>query len=594
MPYRSPLTCHVCSVLLLTAALASAAAGTSGGILTDAAQMAVACPQESVADETVVRSRAVVISDAGRLANDASGARIVLNLFDDAVFTAVRQRVERRGPGAYSWFGSVDGFPQSQVILVADGDGLVGNIVVGLKMYQIRSACEGVQVVREIDQTAFQDEALPISLRVTSEHEAAGGPRPMVTGNPTIDVMVVYTADAATAAGGGIASVIQLGIDETNQEYANSLITQRVNLVYSYQVSYTETGDSTTDLNRLQGTSDGYMDEVHGVRDTYGADLVSLWVNNLNNNICGQAYLMTSVSTSFASNGFSVVRLSCATGYYSFGHEMGHNMGARHDWYVDGSTTPYQYSHGYAYPAGAWRTVLAYNNKCTASGTSCTRVPYFSNPGVTYNGAATGAGDSDPEPADNARTLNNTASTVAAFRDSSGGGCSYSVLPATESFAASGGGGSASVTTTSACAWTALSNDGWITVTSGASGNGSGTVGYTVGSNSDSSARIGTMTIAGQTFTVTQDGASSGAPAISGYSSKHNEPGASAKVYGTGFTSSDTVAVVFGGKNAKVKKVSSDTYVKFTIPSSLKSGKKYSLYVVVNGVASNSIKVKLD
>ena len=52
-------------------------------------------------------------------------------------------------------------------------------------------------------------------------------------------------------------------------------------------------------------------------------------------------------------------------------------------------------------------------------------------------------------------------------------------------------------------AWTASSNNPWITVTSGSSGSGAGTVGYSVASNSGS-ARTGTITIAGQTFTVSQ------------------------------------------------------------------------------------------
>lgn len=52
------------------------------------------------------------------------------------------------------------------------------------------------------------------------------------------------------------------------------------------------------------------------------------------------------------------------------------------------------------------------------------------------------------------------------------------------------------------CAWTAVSNVGWITILSGANGSGNGTVTYSVASTTR--ARSGTMTIAGQTFTVRQ------------------------------------------------------------------------------------------
>jgi hypothetical protein len=85
-------------------------------------------------------------------------------------------------------------------------------------------------------------------------------------------------------------------------------------------------------------------------------------------------------------------------------------------------------------------------------------------------------------------------------------GCSYSINPTSTSIAASGGTGSVGVTTTAGCAWTAVSNAAWITVTSGSSGTGSGSVGYSVANNASTSQRTGTITIAGQTFTVTQAG----------------------------------------------------------------------------------------
>ena len=88
--------------------------------------------------------------------------------------------------------------------------------------------------------------------------------------------------------------------------------------------------------------------------------------------------------------------------------------------------------------------------------------------------------------------------------------CSYSINPTSASYDENGGSGSVAVTAGAGCAWTAVSNDGWITVTSGASGNGNGSVGYSVAANASTSARVGTITIAGNTFTVNQDGAPTG------------------------------------------------------------------------------------
>ena len=56
------------------------------------------------------------------------------------------------------------------------------------------------------------------------------------------------------------------------------------------------------------------------------------------------------------------------------------------------------------------------------------------------------------------------------------------------------------------CDWTAVSNDGFITITAGSSGTGKGTVTYSVPVNSTTNILTGTITVAGQTFTVTQAG----------------------------------------------------------------------------------------
>ncbi|MBA2737859.1 MAG: BACON domain-containing protein, partial [Pyrinomonadaceae bacterium] len=82
-------------------------------------------------------------------------------------------------------------------------------------------------------------------------------------------------------------------------------------------------------------------------------------------------------------------------------------------------------------------------------------------------------------------------------------GCTYSISPTSANPPASGSTGSVNVTVSNGCAWTAVSNASWITVTSGLNGNGNGTVQYTVTANTGLE-RIGTITIAGQTFTVTQ------------------------------------------------------------------------------------------
>ena len=81
--------------------------------------------------------------------------------------------------------------------------------------------------------------------------------------------------------------------------------------------------------------------------------------------------------------------------------------------------------------------------------------------------------------------------------------CTFGVSPLSQSVPVQGAGGSATVTGRAGCTWTAVSNVPWITITSGASGNGGGTVAFTVASN-PGPPRTGTLTIANATFTVDQ------------------------------------------------------------------------------------------
>lgn len=81
--------------------------------------------------------------------------------------------------------------------------------------------------------------------------------------------------------------------------------------------------------------------------------------------------------------------------------------------------------------------------------------------------------------------------------------CSYSIAPTSQSVPVAGGTGTVNVTAPAGCAWTALSQAAWITVTAGATGSGNGTVTLTIAANTGF-ARAGTVTIAGQTYLVSQ------------------------------------------------------------------------------------------
>ncbi|HEU5254426.1 MAG TPA: BACON domain-containing carbohydrate-binding protein [Vicinamibacterales bacterium] len=82
--------------------------------------------------------------------------------------------------------------------------------------------------------------------------------------------------------------------------------------------------------------------------------------------------------------------------------------------------------------------------------------------------------------------------------------CSYSVTPTTVSIGAAGGTGMPiSVSVGSGCTWAATSSAAWVTILTGATGTGNGSVTYSVQANTGS-ARTGTLTVAGQGVTISQ------------------------------------------------------------------------------------------
>ncbi len=87
--------------------------------------------------------------------------------------------------------------------------------------------------------------------------------------------------------------------------------------------------------------------------------------------------------------------------------------------------------------------------------------------------------------------------------------CTFAVSPETDSFAVSGGTGTVNVSAFSqTCPWETVNNLDWVSVTSGPTGTGDGTVQFTVSPNSGAESRSGSLTIAGRSFTIAQAGVS--------------------------------------------------------------------------------------
>ena len=401
---------------------------------------------------------------------------LAIEAFDGVTLILDKDRIEERAAGNYTWYGSVRGYAKGRAILTVVDGYMAGSIFLlddSLQthgIYEIVPLADGGHALQEMNQSSFQIEEpehrhAPPTLSESND-TSAGNDAPGL-----IDVMVVYSNQTAAAAGAAIGAQVQTAIDNTNQIYLNSGVTQRLRLVHYEQVNYNEHGSDVfgTALAELTGTSDGQMDNVHALRNTYGADLVSMFIEN--GTYCGIAWIGPQ-----SSYGFSVVNRGCAISNSTFAHELGHNMGAMHDPYqvsVGGEGAgPYANGYGYVNLTGRFRTVMAYDSQCQANGFSCTRVPYVSNPNLLYNSLPLG-GSTAGYPSmvsDVASVLNTTAPTVANFRQAVSA-CTYVVNPTGIAPAVTGGSGTIGITAGTACAWSAVANAAWLSVTAGASGS---------------------------------------------------------------------------------------------------------------------------
>lgn len=244
--------------------------------------------------------------------------------------------------------------------------------------------------------------------------------RTLLAAPSVIDVMVVYNADAKASLGNvsdaAIQKLIRQSIDSANQVHYNTADNVVLRLVHMEQINYSNNGGSINDdLSRLQGANDGFMDNVHALRNTYGADLVSLVSTPSFSG--GLANLLSDINDpNKQTEAFSVISADAlGPGSFVMAHEMGHNMGAGHE--RDNSTdptpnVPFPYAYGYHYTGN---NGAEYGDIMSYQGLT---LPYFSTPTISYQGQPIGKPIGDPNAADLKSVFLQTAPIVAGYRTS--------------------------------------------------------------------------------------------------------------------------------------------------------------------------------
>jgi len=413
------------SQFILVAVLITALIGISPVLAQDSSPPLFDDPSQAASpylppDPELIRARNVQVNFD--LLNQAATAlqntpttpfTVTLNLFTDTTFTATLSKASVDHNGVVVVSGTVTDQPGSEVSLAFKDDSLAGTLNVAGSFYRLRMLDSSQALLEQLNLANLPvDTISPIPPKITYNLQTQG-----LVGDDDgtlLDVLVVYTAAARNKAGGtsSIQSSIAQAISDANTSYKNSLVNTQMNLVYSYEIGFSELGPTSDNyidtLSYLTYTNDGNLDSVHIERDTHDADMVVLVIEG--GYYCGIAWMMQQGTENyFDQYAFAVVSRGCLS-TYTLAHETGHNLGAHHNIEDATGNGYFNYSYGFI-ENGFFRTIMAYSNASLCTN-GCTRINYWSNPNVTYNGNPTGTSN-----ADNARTLNSTRTIAARFRD---------------------------------------------------------------------------------------------------------------------------------------------------------------------------------
>ena len=377
-----------------------------------------------------VRSRSVRINQAllgGTAGQLAPALRMRLNLFPETEFVARLEQFEQTGSG-YAWVGRIEGEPLADVILVTV-DGVVrGSVTLPGRSYAIRAE-NGVEVVNELDDRLFSrgDDDVVVPPRGRASGPPVRRQREASDDGSVIDLAVVYsnTARRDAESEAGLLAAIDLAVTRTNLAFRNSGVHTRLRQVHTGPVDYEDRGALLVDLERA---AEGGVPGLHRLRDDTGSDLVLLITGN-KAGWGGIAYL--NWPDADGAYGYSLSTLDALFHPSVVAHELGHNLGAQHDWYSDADGGAFPFSHGHVDLQARFLTIMSYWYLCQDAEVECTKLQgYYSTPAVLSDGRPVGVPegtnrsctvgnlDNPHCDADNARTFNAMAPVIANFRPS--------------------------------------------------------------------------------------------------------------------------------------------------------------------------------
>ncbi|MCL2246629.1 MAG: M12 family metallo-peptidase [Lentimicrobiaceae bacterium] len=276
----------------------------------------------------------------------------------------------------------------------------------------------------KLDATALNCADALIPEQRQQQYEKSGQSNKGIDDPVVIDLLMVYTPAAAqwaleSSLVTDIDDLIAQAFQKSNLAMDNSGTGITFRIAYVHLTDYVE-DNTIEDLYRITDPWDGYMDEVHDLRDQYYADEI-VFIPKVDFT-GGVAWLLDD------ENGFwedylavALSRVQQTSWTYTAVHEVGHNMGCGHH-----AEQMYQAGPGLFYYSSGWRGTISGDKVCSImtyesgsyfpDGQNHVRIPYFSSPDIFIDGVVIG----DPITADNVLTLKRTKTAVSNYRTAPG------------------------------------------------------------------------------------------------------------------------------------------------------------------------------
>ena len=374
----------------------------------------------------------------GSSISKASFKKLSIQLPNGEIVVLKRSKIVERKNG-FSWFGTVEGYPNSSFILSVANGVAFGRLRIGKQIYKIKpfSIEKGLY---EIDDLTNVKVLPPDKEPVPKKKDFFLSNNPIYKTQTyedgrKIDLLVLYTDKFEKKYGSGVEAKVRNLVDTANSAFERSGIKTKLNIVGILKYDTYETNESTANeglaLDKLSSNPD-----VKNLREKYKADLVTLLrvLQDDGDNVCGIAYVLSNMPNDpqsrlqdlliYKDSGYSVVNIGeISKGnfiYYcpetTLAHEIGHNLGCNHDRDHAGNIKgAYSYSYGYDVE-NVFATIMSYDRPL---------IEYFSTPDITYKGYPIGKPEGDPEAANNVKTINKTKIIVANYYNNKTGQNSY-------------------------------------------------------------------------------------------------------------------------------------------------------------------------